>query len=76
MRQRPSLVATPLSRYRPAADVADVIGRPYRTIQTWAREQRIPSTRDRNGRLLVDLVAAARLSATAGRRRRRPAHEA
>lgn len=63
------------TRYRPAVDVAYVIGRPYRTIQTWARERRIPSTHDRAGRLLVDLVAAKRLSDATPRRRRRRADE-
>ncbi|WP_344941433.1 hypothetical protein [Actinomadura miaoliensis] len=60
------------ARFRPVADVALVTGRPHRTIRTWARDGRIPSLRHR-GRLLVDLVAAARLSEEAGRRTRKAA---
>jgi len=59
----------PFDRFRPVADVAFVTNRPHRTIRTWARTGRVPSVR-RRGQVLVDLVAAARLSEQAGRRGR------
>lgn len=62
-----------LSRMRPVADVALVTNRPCRTIRNWAQDGLIPSER-RDGRLLVDLVAAAHRSEQAGRRQRRKAH--
>lgn len=58
-----------LDRMRPAPLVALVTERPYRTIQTWARQDRVPSER-RDGHLYVDLVAAAELSEQTGRRNR------
>lgn len=57
------------ARLRTLDEAALVTGRPYRTLQTWAREGRLTAVRDR-GRLLVDLVEAAHLSEQAGRRRR------
>jgi hypothetical protein len=54
---------------RPIADVALATERPYRTIQTWARQQRIPVQRD-GDRVLVDIVQAAKLSEQTGRRNR------
>jgi hypothetical protein len=62
--------ATIPARYRPIPDVALVTNRPHRTIRTWAARGRIAKTYDGRGRLLVDLVAAARLSEQAGRRNR------
>ena len=62
---------TTTNRYRTVADVALVTGRPHRTIRTWARTGQIPAVKH-GDRLLVDLVAAARLSATASRRNRHP----
>lgn len=60
-------------RFRPVPDVAYATGRPHRTIRTWAAGDRIATMRHpRTGALLVDLVAAARLSEQAGRRRRAP----
>lgn len=58
-----------LDRMRPAALVALVTERPYRTIQTWARQDRVPYEH-RNGHLYVDLVEAARLSEQTPRRNR------
>jgi hypothetical protein len=57
----------PSARFRPVADAALVTGRPHRTIRTWAARNQIDSMTYR-GRLLVDLVAAARLSDQAERR--------
>lgn len=62
----------PPSRFRPVDEVALVTNRPPRTIRTWARLERITTHRDAAGRLLVDLVEAAQLSALAGRRARTP----
>lgn len=57
------------ARFRPIADVALVTQRPKRTIQTWARRQRIDSMRHpRTGVVLVDLVAADKLSKQAPRK--------
>lgn len=56
---------------RSIADTALATGRPYRTVQTWARAGRITTTRDDHGRLLVDVVEADHLSQQTGRRRRR-----
>lgn len=58
-----------LSRMRTVAETALVTQRPARTIRNWARDGHIPSTH-RNGRLLVDLVAANRRSEQTGRRNR------
>lgn len=58
-----------LTRMRPIADVALATERPYRTIQTWARQRRIPVQRD-GDRVLVDIVQAAKLSEQTGRRNR------
>lgn len=58
-----------LTRMRPIPEAALVTGRSYRTIQAWARQDRIPHEH-RNGRVLVDLVAAAALSEQTGRRNR------
>lgn len=59
------------ARMRPVADVVTVTQRPHRTIRTWAATNRIDSMHHpRTGALLVDLVAAARLSEQAGRRNR------
>lgn len=60
----------PLTRMRTIAETALATGRPYRTVQTWARAGRITTSRDRAGRLLVDLVEAAHLSEQTSRRRR------
>ena len=62
-------MARPLDRMRPASLVALVTERPYRTIQTWARQDRVPHEH-RDGHLFVDLVAAAALSEQTGRRNR------
>jgi hypothetical protein len=62
-------MARTLDRMRPATLVAEVTERPYRTIQTWARQDRVPHEH-RNGNLYVDLVAAAELSEQTGRRNR------
>lgn len=62
-------MARPLDRMRPATLVADVTERPYRTIQTWARQHRI-SHEHRDGNLFVDLVEAAKLSEQTPRRNR------
>lgn len=59
----------PLDRMRPASIVALVTERPYRTIQTWARNDRVPHEH-RAGHLYVDLVAAAALSEQTPRRNR------
>lgn len=59
------------ARFRPISDAALVTGRSYRTIQTWARQKRIARMEHpRTGAVLVDLVAAARLSEEKGRRNR------
>lgn len=58
-----------LDRMRPVAEVALVTNRPRRTIRNWAQDRLIPSVH-RNGRLLVDLVAAAERSEQTGRRNR------
>lgn len=58
-----------LTRMRTISDAATVTGRSYRTIQTWARTGRIPTARN-GDRLLVDIVAAAKLSERTGRRHR------
>lgn len=62
-----------LTRMRPISDVAFVTGRPYRTIQAWVRQDRVPHTRRGDGRVLVDLVAAVALSEQTGRRTRKAA---
>jgi hypothetical protein len=62
-------VGRQLDRMRPARLVALVTERPYRTIQTWARNERVPSEH-RDGHLYVDLVAAAALSEQTPRRNR------
>jgi hypothetical protein len=54
---------------RPASLVALVTERPYRTIQTWARQGRVQHEH-RDGHLYVDLVAAHALSEQTGRRNR------
>lgn len=59
----------PLTRFRPVSEVAYATQRPHRTIRNWARDGRIPKTYD-GDRLLVDLVAASKLSEQAGRRNR------
>ncbi|WP_242892471.1 hypothetical protein [Actinomadura litoris] len=57
------------ARFRPINDVSLVTGRSYRTIQTWARRNKIDTMRHpRTGTVLVDLVAADRLSQQADRR--------
>lgn len=62
------------ARFRPLADIAFVTGRPYRTIQTWVRRERIESMKHpRTGLLLADLVAADQLSKATGRRTHRAA---
>ena len=59
------------ARFRPMKDAALVTGRPFRTIQTWAREGRIDRiTHPRTGAVLVDLVAAKKLSDATPRRNR------
>lgn len=58
----------PLTRMRTITDTALATGRPYRTIQTWARSGRITTTRSHGGQLLVDVVEAGHLSQQAGRR--------
>lgn len=63
---------TALTRYRTVKATALVTGRPHRTIRTWAATGRIPSIKQ-GDRLLVDLVAAAKMSAQAGRRNRQAA---
>ncbi|OLT24397.1 hypothetical protein BJF79_13730 [Actinomadura sp. CNU-125] len=64
-------------RFRPIADVAYVTGRPKRTIRNWAADGRIERMEHpRTGAVLVDLVAAERLSEQTGRRNRAPAHAA
>ena len=56
-------------RFRPLPDVAFVTDRPLRTIQTWMRRGRIDRMEDpRTGTVLVDLVAAKRLSDKAPRK--------
>ncbi|HEY9414748.1 MAG TPA: hypothetical protein VIQ30_08330 [Pseudonocardia sp.] len=65
-------VAPPPARFRPIADVAYALERPPRTIRNWARDGLIPR-REYRGTVLVDLVAAHKLSAQAGRRTRKPA---
>ncbi|MGI5418670.1 hypothetical protein [Actinomadura luteofluorescens] len=68
----PAISAIP-ARFRPVPDVAYATGRPHRTIRTWAAGDRIETMRHpKTGALLVDLVAAAKLSDQAGRRRRKP----
>lgn len=62
-------MARALDRMRPAKIVALVTERPYRTIQTWARQERVPSEH-RAGHLYVDLVEAAKLSEQTPRRNR------
>lgn len=62
-------MSKPLDRMRLATVVAEVTERPYRTIQTWARQERIPAEH-RDGHLFVDLVAAHALSEQTGRRNR------
>lgn len=76
IRYRPAVdVAYVIGRpYRTVADVALVTGRPHRTIRTWARTGQIPAVKH-GDRLLVDLVAAKRLSDATPRRRRRRADE-
>lgn len=58
-----------LTRMRPVADVALATSRPRRTIRNWAQDGHIPSEH-RNGRLYVDIVAAANRSEQTGRRNR------
>jgi hypothetical protein len=62
-------VAPPPARFRPIADVAYALERPPRTIRNWARDGRIDRIEYR-GTVLVDLVAAHKLSEQAGRRNR------
>jgi len=58
-------------RFRPLSDIALVTGRPYRTIQTWVRRERIESMKHpRTGLLLADMVAADELSKATERRTR------
>lgn len=59
----------PPARFRPIADVAYVTQRPERTIRNWARDGRI-ERREYRGTVLVDLLAAHKLSKQAGRRNR------
>lgn len=59
------------ARFRPIADAALAAGRPKRTIRNWAADGRIDKMRHpRTGAVLVDLVAAVKLSNQAGRRNR------
>jgi hypothetical protein len=58
-----------LTRWRSVAETALATERPRRTIRNWAQDGHIPSKRQ-NGRLLVDIVAAAHRSEQTARRNR------
>ena len=68
-------MATPIpARFRPIADAALVTQRPERTIRNWALDGRIDRmNHPRTGAVLVDLVAAKRLSDATPRRNRQRA---